>query len=83
MRRFILSTVVLTALAVAVPALADDTKPLAGKSITVLLPSPQGAEHRADQYITASMSISKPCRGTTFALQAGHGAFPLERRRLM
>ena len=30
------------------PALADDAKPLAGKSITVLLPSPQGANIAAD-----------------------------------
>jgi multiple sugar transport system substrate-binding protein len=43
MRAFILSTVALTALALAVPALADDAKPLAGQSITVLLPSPQAA----------------------------------------
>ena len=43
MRAFILSTVALTALALAAPALADDAKPLAGKSITVLMPSPQGA----------------------------------------
>ena len=41
MRRFILSTVVLTALAAAGPALA-------GKSITVLLPSPQDANIAAD-----------------------------------
>ena len=43
MRAFILSTVALTALALAAPVLADDAKPLAGKSITVLMPSPQGA----------------------------------------
>lgn len=40
MRAFILSTVALAALALASPALAQD-KPLAGKSITVLMPSPQ------------------------------------------
>jgi multiple sugar transport system substrate-binding protein len=40
MRAFILSTVALTALALASPVLAQD-KPLAGKSITVLMPSPQ------------------------------------------
>ena len=43
MRAFILSTVALTVLALAAPVLADDAKPLAGKSITVLMPSPQGA----------------------------------------
>src|ERR1700755_2706434 len=41
MRRFILSAVVLTALTAAVPALA-------GQSITVLLPSPQGPNIAAD-----------------------------------
>jgi multiple sugar transport system substrate-binding protein len=40
MRAFILSAVALTALALASPVLAQD-KPLAGKSITVLMPSPQ------------------------------------------
>jgi len=48
MRRFVLSSVALAALLVAAPALADDAKPLAGKSITVLLPSPQGATIAAD-----------------------------------
>ena len=42
MRRFILSTVVLTALA------GGRCRPLAGKSITVLLPSPQGPNIAAD-----------------------------------
>jgi multiple sugar transport system substrate-binding protein len=48
MRAFILSTVALTALTLAMPALGDDAKPLAGKSITVLMPSPQGATIAAD-----------------------------------
>src|ERR1700754_3265345 len=48
MRAFILSSVALAALAIAAPALADDAKPLAGKSITVLLPSPQGANIAAE-----------------------------------
>src|SRR6201746_175690 len=48
MRGLFLSSVALAALALAVPALADDAKPLAGKSITVLLPSPQGANIAAD-----------------------------------
>src|SRR5258708_29023228 len=48
MRRFILSAVVLTAFAAGLPALANDTKQLAGKSITVLLPSPQGPNIAAD-----------------------------------
>src|SRR3954471_8147079 len=48
MRAFILSSVALATLAIAVPALADDAKPLAGKSITVLLPSPQGAPIAAE-----------------------------------
>src|SRR6185437_269927 len=48
MRALILSTVALVALGLAVPALAHDAKPLAGKSITVLLPSPQGANIAAD-----------------------------------
>jgi multiple sugar transport system substrate-binding protein len=38
----------LATLALAAPALADDAKPLAGKSITVLMPSPQGATIAAD-----------------------------------
>src|SRR6185437_5430172 len=48
MRALILSTVALVALGLAVPALAHDAKPLAGKSITVLLPSPQGPNIAAD-----------------------------------
>jgi multiple sugar transport system substrate-binding protein len=48
MRAFILSTIALAALAVAMPAMADDAKPLAGKSITVLMPSPQGANIAAE-----------------------------------
>ena len=48
MRALFLSTVALTVLTIAVPALADDAKPLAGQSITVLLPSPQGATIAAD-----------------------------------
>jgi multiple sugar transport system substrate-binding protein len=48
MRALILSTVALATLAVAAPALADDAKPLAGKSITVLLPSPQAPNIAAD-----------------------------------
>jgi len=48
MRAFILSTVALAALVLAAPALADDAKPLAGKSITVLMPSPQAATIAAE-----------------------------------
>ena len=48
MRAFILSTVAFTALLLAAPALADDAKPLAGKSITVLMPSPQAATIAAE-----------------------------------
>src|SRR5215470_20287889 len=48
MRTFFLSTVVMAALAASLPALADDAKPLAGKSITVLLPSPQGPNIAAE-----------------------------------
>jgi multiple sugar transport system substrate-binding protein len=40
--------IALAAIAWALPALADDAKPLAGKSITVLLPSPQAANIAAD-----------------------------------
>lgn len=47
MRNLLLSTV-FAALAVTAPALADNSKPLAGKSITVLLPSPQGANIAAE-----------------------------------
>jgi len=42
------SGIALAVLAFVVPALADDAKPLAGQSITVLLPSPQGATIAAD-----------------------------------
>ena len=49
MRREIFrSMIALAAVAWALPALADDAKPLAGKSITVLLPSPQAANIAAD-----------------------------------
>lgn len=48
MRAFILSTVAFATLALAVPALADDAKPLAGQSITVLMPSPQAATIAAE-----------------------------------
>ena len=49
MRREIFRSVIaLAAVAWALPALADDAKPLAGKSITVLLPSPQAANIAAD-----------------------------------
>ena len=48
MRAFILSSVALAALVIAAPALADDAKPLAGQSITVLLPSPQAPNIAGD-----------------------------------
>jgi multiple sugar transport system substrate-binding protein len=48
MRALILSTAALAALALAAPALGEDAKPLAGQSITVLMPSPQGATIAAD-----------------------------------
>lgn len=48
MRGLLLTSVALAALALAAPALADDAKPLAGKSITVLLPSPQAANIASD-----------------------------------
>jgi multiple sugar transport system substrate-binding protein len=48
MRTLITSAVVLASLAIAGPALADNAKPLAGQSITVLLPSPQGATIAAE-----------------------------------
>lgn len=47
MRAFILSTVAIATLALAVPSLGQD-KPLAGQSITVLMPSPQAATIAAD-----------------------------------
>ena len=48
MRRYILSTIVTAALAATLPALGDSADALAGQSITVLLPSPQGANIAAD-----------------------------------
>ncbi|XAZ21279.1 sugar ABC transporter substrate-binding protein (plasmid) [Sinorhizobium sp. B11] len=48
MRKFILPLLASAALAIALPALADDAKPLAGQSITVLMPSPQGPTVAAD-----------------------------------
>lgn len=41
--KVLLTTIALASLVAAVPALADDAKPLAGQSITVLMPSPQAA----------------------------------------
>ncbi len=46
-RRLLLTTIALTSLALAAPALAQD-KPLAGQSITVLMPSPQAPNIAAD-----------------------------------
>lgn len=51
MRRLILPLLASAAAAafiISFPALADDVKPLAGQSITVILPSPQGPEVAAD-----------------------------------
>lgn len=48
MRKFILPLLASAALAIALPALADDATPLAGQSITVLMPSPQGPTVAAD-----------------------------------
>ena len=48
MNRFLRTTVALAALTIALPALADDAKPLAGQSITVLLPSGQSPTLAAD-----------------------------------
>ena len=48
MRRYILSTIVTAALAATLPALGDSADALAGQSITVLLPSPQGANIAAE-----------------------------------
>lgn len=48
MRRFILSLLASSAFALAAPAFAQDGKPLAGQSITVLMPSPQGPNIAAD-----------------------------------
>lgn len=46
-RRLLLTTIALTSLALAAPVLAQD-KPLAGQSITVLMPSPQAPNIAAD-----------------------------------
>ena len=46
-RRLLLTTIALTSLALAAPALAQD-KPFAGQSITVLMPSPQAPNIAAD-----------------------------------
>ncbi len=48
MNRLLRTTVALAALTIALPALADDAKPLAGQSITVLLPSGQSPTLAAD-----------------------------------
>ena len=48
MHRIILPFVALATLIAAGPAFAQETKPLAGQSITVLMPSPQGATVAAD-----------------------------------
>ncbi|MDR9762903.1 sugar ABC transporter substrate-binding protein [Rhizobium redzepovicii] len=48
MHKLILRLLTSAALAIAMPALADDAKPLAGQSITVLMPSPQGPTIAAD-----------------------------------
>ncbi|WP_104668232.1 ABC transporter substrate-binding protein [Ensifer adhaerens] len=48
MRRIILSLLASGALAIALPALAQESKPLAGASITVLMPSPQRADIAAE-----------------------------------
>ncbi|WP_313613747.1 sugar ABC transporter substrate-binding protein [Agrobacterium sp.] len=48
MRRIILSLLASGALTTAAPAFAQDSKPLAGQSITVLMPSPQGPNIAAD-----------------------------------
>lgn len=48
MHKFILPLLASAALAIVTPAHADDAKPLAGQSITVLMPSPQGPNIAAD-----------------------------------
>lgn len=48
MRRFILPLTAAAALIAAVPAAGQNAKPLAGQSITVLMPSPQGSTIAAD-----------------------------------
>ena len=48
MRTLLFVTVATAALAAVVPAQAEDAKPYAGQSITVLMPSPQGANIPAE-----------------------------------
>jgi multiple sugar transport system substrate-binding protein len=48
MRTFLLAAVAATALGAVVPAQADDAKPYAGQSITVLMPSPQASNIAGD-----------------------------------
>ncbi len=48
MRRIIFSLLASGAVAIAIPSFAQDSKPLAGQSITVLMPSPQGPNIAAD-----------------------------------
>lgn len=48
MRKSILSLLASAALAIATPASAEDAKPFAGTSITVLMPSPQGPDIASD-----------------------------------
>ena len=48
MHKLILPLLASAALAIAVPALGQDAKPLAGQSITVLMPSPQGPNIASD-----------------------------------
>lgn len=48
MRTLLLAAAAATALAAVVPAHADDAKPYAGQSITVLMPSPQASNIAAD-----------------------------------
>ena len=57
-------TAVLTAATSGI-SLADDAKPFAGQSITVLMPSPQDANIAADfERPPASRSTCRRCRGT-------------------
>ncbi len=48
MRRIILSLLASGAVAIAMPSIAQDAKPMAGQTITVLMPSPQGPDIAAD-----------------------------------
>lgn len=48
MRRIILSLLASGAVAIAIPSFAQDSKPMAGQTITVLMPSPQGPNIAAD-----------------------------------